>query len=171
MTLGQKRIIAILAIADVAVILALIVLVTRPPGTRHPPSTPTHALSSPPRTCQWRATQLLARAGLGGTVALTSDGSLHFEVTYPLAPGQTVDEAAQATWTAFDVALALREQETECATFTQVKVTILVQADQSYTQIRASVSAADLAAFSAGELSEEQFLERVTYATSENDDE
>ena len=37
-------------------------------------------------------------------------------------------------------------------------------------RISASVSAADLAAFSAGELSEDEFIDRVTYAISENDD-
>lgn len=166
MTLRQKRIIALLAIANVAVIVALVMLVARPYDTGPLPPTHTQALSPTQRACQWRATQLLSRAGLAGTVALTPDGSLHFEVTSPPAPGQTVDEAAQSVWTVFDVAQALQEQETDCATFTQVKVTIMVHNGQSDAQISASVSAADLAALGDGELSEEQFLERVTYATS-----
>jgi len=137
----------------------------------------------------------LAQAGLGGTVALIPDGSLRFEIASILAPGQTADEAAQSVWTAFDVALALQEQKSECATFTQIEVTILAvrpspstrppsvppnlggevgrtgahdeaHSSQTNTQISASVSAADLVAFSVGELSEEAFIERVTYNVS-----
>jgi hypothetical protein len=78
-----------------------------------------------------------------------------------------VDEAAQSVWTAFDVALALqtRVQETEgaCTAFTEVQVTILVRSEQTNTQIRADVSASDLMAYDAGELSEDAFIERVTY--------
>jgi hypothetical protein len=108
---------------------------------------------------------LLARAGLGGTVTLTPDGPLGFEIPYPLAPGQTADDAAQLVWTAFDVALALQEQEESCAIFTPVEVTILAYDGQNETQISASVRAADLMAFYAGELSEDQFIERVSYTT------
>jgi hypothetical protein len=163
MTARQKRIVAILAIADVVVTLALIVLVTRPSDTSTSPPPRPHTPALPQQTCQWRAAQLLARAGLGGTVALTPDGPLRFEIAYPLAPGQAADEAAQSVWAAFDVALALREQAEQCATFTRVEVTVLAHASQSDAQISASVSAADLAAFGAGELSEDAFIERVTY--------
>jgi len=181
MTSKQRRIIAALAAANTIVILALVVLVTRLSGTRPvplPPShTPTllHTPTSQQETCQWKATQLLAQAGLGGTVALAPDGPLRFEITYPLAPGQVPEEAAQLVWTAFDVALALDElagsgeqeagskNEDTCGSFTQVEVTILAQGIQTDTQISATVSAADLAAFGAGELSEDEFIERVVY--------
>jgi len=99
-------------------------------------------------------------------VALTPDGPLRLRITYPLARGQTVDEAAQSVWTAFDVALALQEQAAECAIFTAVEITILVRNGQPDTQIDASVSVEDLVAFHAGELSEDAFIERVTYTTS-----
>jgi hypothetical protein len=102
---------------------------------------------------------------LAGTVTLTGDGSLDFDITYPLAPGQVVDEAAEAVWTAFEVALALREYR--CATFARVEVTVLAHGGQSDTQFDASVSAADLLAYSAGELGAEGFIERVTYAKRE----
>jgi len=107
---------------------------------------------------------------MGGTVALIPDGSLRFEIASILAPDQTADETAQSVWTAFDVALALQEQKSECATFTQVEVTILAVRPSPSTRlpsaISASVSAADLVAFSVGELSEEAFIERVTYNVS-----
>jgi hypothetical protein len=166
MTLRQKHIVAILAIADILVTVALVVLVTRPFDTTTSPHPRPQTLSVPQQTCQWRATQLLARAGLGGTVALTPDGSLRLRIMYPLAPGQTVDEAAQSVWTAFDVALALQEQAAECAIFTTVEITILARNGQPDTQIDASVSVEDLVAFNAGELSEDAFIERVTYTTS-----
>ena len=171
MTSKQRRIIAALAVANTIVVLTLVVLVTRPSVTTpslsshsHTPTLPrTPAL--PQETCQWKATQLMAQAGLGGTVALTPGEPLCFEIACTLAPGQTADEAAQLVWTAFDVALAL--QGDECDSFTQVEVTILAQGIQTDTHISASVSAADLAAFSAGELSENAFIERVTYTSGE----
>jgi hypothetical protein len=103
---------------------------------------------------------MLAQAGLGGTVTLSTNGALIFEITYPLAPDQTTDDAAQETWTAFDIALALHEQG--CPTFTQVEVTILTH----HSQINASVSTSDLIAFASDELSQDQFIERVTYIHS-----
>ena len=182
MTSKQRRIIAVLAVANTIVILALVVLVTRPSSTHLSPSpTPTlpHSHTAQQETCQWRATQLLAQAGLGGTVALAPDGPLRFEITYPLAPGQVPEEAAQLVWTVFDVALALDElagsgeqeagsrNEDTNGSFTQVEVTILAQGIQTDTQVSATVSAADLAAFGAGELSEDEFIERVAYTTTE----
>lgn len=155
----QKRIIGILAIANVIVILVLAALAMRPtPASRAHTPTPTRLSrpTLPPGNCQWQATQLLAQAGLGGTVMLTTDGPLAFEITYPLAPDQTTDDAAQETWTAFDIALILYERG--CPTFTQVQVTILAH----NTQINASVSTSDLIAFSADELSQDEFIERVT---------
>jgi hypothetical protein len=166
MTRRQRTIIAILAVADIVAILALMALVTRPAGTG-PSSLPaSRTPTTPQQTCQWRATQLLARTGLGGTVTLTPDGPLRLEIAYPLAPGQAADEAAQSVWTAFDVALALQEQAGECAIFTQVEVTILAQDNRADTHISASVSVVDLMAFDVGELSEARFIERVSYAST-----
>jgi len=166
MTPKQKRIVATLVIADIAVILMLVVLTTRPAGDRPSPPPPSHTPPFSQQTCEWRATQLLAQAGLGGTVTLTPDGLLRFGITYPLAPHQTADDAAQLVWTAFDIALALREQEEACAAFSQVEVTVLAHDDQTNTQISASVSTTDLIAFGAGELSEAEFIARVTYDRS-----
>jgi hypothetical protein len=157
----QKRIIGILAIANIIVILILLTLSTRPTLSSRVP-TPTHPFrpTLPPADCQWQAAHLLAQAGLAGTVILTTDDSLVFEITYPLAPDQTTDDAAQETWTAFDIALVLHEQG--CPTFTQVQVTILAHD----TQINVHVSTADLIAFSTDELNKDEFIERVTYTHS-----
>jgi len=192
MTPKQKRIIAALALANGFIILALVVLITPPFSTRHHPfggvypersrraqgrPLPTSAPGVLPQgTCQtppslgsgeaWDATQLLAQAGLGGTATLNRDGVLRFEIACPCAPGQTADEVAQLAWVAFDVALALSEDD-ECSSFNQVAVSITSQTDHGacpyYWQVSASVSMADLVAFSAGELSEDEFVERVTY--------
>ena len=165
MTQRQKHIIVIPAIADIIVILALVGLVTQTANTRTSQDVHLSTPAQSPHTCQWQATQLLARTGIGGTVALTPEGPLRFQLDYPLAPDQTEEDAAQSVWTAFDVALAL-QKKTECAFFTDVEVTILAHNGRHAAQINANVSAADLAAFGNGELSEEQFLERVTYATN-----
>ena len=159
----QKRIVGILVITNVVVILILVALTTRqtPSSRAHIPipiRPPRPTL--PPDDCQWQATQLLAQAGLGGTVMLTTNEALAFEITYPLTPGQTADDAAQETWTAFDIALALHEQG--CPSFTRVEVTILAH----HSQINVSVSTSDLIAFDADELSQDNFIERVTYTRS-----
>jgi hypothetical protein len=137
---------------------------TRP---KRPTQTPQDTASTPatplPETCQWKATQLLAQAGLGGTVTSAPDSTLRFDIVHPLAPGQTADEAAQSVWTAFDIALALVEQEDECDLLGQIEVAILAQGSLTDTQINANVSIADLVAFGAGELTEEEFAARVTY--------
>ncbi|MCP4539644.1 MAG: hypothetical protein GY832_21110 [Chloroflexi bacterium] len=159
----QKRVIGILVIANVIIISILLTLTTRPalPSRVHTP-TPGHLSrpTLPPTDCQWQATQLLAQADLGGTVMLTTDGSLVFEIIYPLASDQTVDDAAQETWTAFDIALTLYEQG--CSAFTQVQVMIL----SHDTRINTHVSTADLIAFSTDELSQGEFIERVTFTHS-----
>jgi len=124
--------------------------------TPQPTALPSH------RACQWKGAQLLAQAGLGGTIALDAGGSLRFEITYPAASGQR--EAAQTVWIAFDIARALQEQPI-CDVFTQVEVSILAPSSDADLQISASVKAADLAAFDAGQLSEDEFIELVAYTT------
>jgi hypothetical protein len=197
----QKRIVAVLAAANVIVILGLVLWISRSLSDRSAPlpttvfqtevsietregtvSSPTLSTSAPtdsrstdvpllPTTsssygdCQWEAVQLLARAGLDGAVTLTSDGTLRFDITYSLAPGQAVDEAAQSIWSAFDIALALLEEE--CDFFTQIEVIVLAQGNSTGTHISARVSTADLIAFSAGELSDDEFTERVVYQVSD----
>ncbi len=183
MTPRQKRIVTALAVVTIVVIVALVLLVTLSlraippsiPASSLETSTPHEsslladealtAAASLPAGCQWRAAQLMAEAGLGGTVALSPDGILRFDVVYPLALDQPIDEAAQATWLVFDVALALVGDG--CDTFSQVEVAIRARNDQGDVLINASVSAPDLIAFGAGELTEDEFIHRVTYRIGE----
>ncbi len=175
MTPKQKLVIAVLAITNGVAILALGWFIVAGRSSQAPvlhntsPSVvpSIHTLTPLQQTCQWRAVQQLAQAGLGGTVKLTPPHSLRFDITYRLAPGQDAEEAAQAVWTAFDVALALRENQANCAVFTQIEVTVLAVRTSPHLQtdarINARVSTADLAAFSAGELSEDELIHRVAY--------
>jgi len=187
MTSRQKRILATLAISNAVIFLILAALATRqdifnpsppptpsaeaprprsrPEDTAQTSPSPTPA-TAPLERCQWKATQILAQHGLSGAVTLTSEGSLRFEIPHHLKPGQRPEDAAQLVWNAFDVALALGEEE-QCARFTQIEVTILTHSDQAQTRIGACVSAADLTAFDAGELSEEKFIQRVSYTIDE----
>jgi hypothetical protein len=185
MTRRQKTLIAGLAIANIIVIVSLVVLIIRSPATDPSPlrspliSTATppppsdratgtlqeRALTKEPPTpeaCQWETTQHLARAGLSGSVSLAPDGALFVEIVHSLAPGQTTDDAAQLVWTVFDIVLSLDEQG-KCGPFTHVEVAILARGDQVDATVNASVSAADLEAYGAGELSENEFIERVSY--------
>jgi hypothetical protein len=184
MTHKQKRIIAILAIANVIVILTMVGLMAHPTGTSTSSSSPSPTLLPLQPTCQAsphpaaieQATHLLAQAGLGGTVALDPTGSLNFEIVAPdrvertasaSETGSAVDDAAQSVWTALDIALALNDlvqkPATPCAAFTRIRVTVLVHSRQTDTQIEATVSISDLMAYDAGELSQNEFIERVAY--------
>jgi hypothetical protein len=99
---------------------------------------------------------------LGGTVVITGDGSLEFDIPFALEPDQVADEAAQTIWTAFDVALALREYR--CVAYSQVRVVILAHGNQADIQINAAVGTADLVAYGAGALSEDELIDRVIYS-------
>ncbi len=169
MTPKQTRIIAVLALADIAIIAGLIALMAYmahitalPMPTTHI-NAPVSAVPANPadETCQWQAAQRLTEAGLGGSVALTADGVLRFGIVATLAPGQAAADAAQLIWTAFDVALAMPD----ACVFDRIEVTVHIQ--DTATTLHAGVSVADLAAYSAGTLSEGEFIDRVTYTVGD----
>lgn len=164
----QKRILIAVAIVTGILILTLAVLAQCSPNPSELPSSTPSILPPSHRECQQKGAQLLAQAGLAGTVTLLPEGVLRLEVPHAPAPDQTVEDAAQLVWIAFDVALALQKQD-ECVPLTHVAVAVLLQGEQVDARIDASVSAADLAAFGAGELSEEVFIERVTYTIETKD--
>ena len=166
MTRRQRRIIVILAIADLAVILGIALLIYLAHGITTALPTPYPHTESPTSggpadsagtTCQWQAAQQMVQAGLSGSVTLIPGGALHFEIATTLAPGQTPDDAAQLVWIAFDVALALKE----ACDFTRVEVTVRIQ--DSPTTLHVAVAAADLTAYGTGALTEDEFITRVTY--------
>lgn len=189
MTHRQKLIVAVLAIANGFVIYIAAYLLTHAsdanplpqpvtqttvpaPTNSVEPTTATPRLTDatteptpaalPAGTCQWKAAQLTAQAGLGGTVTVAPGGALRFEIAHTLGPGQSLDDAAQVVWQLFDVASALHEQEPGCP-FSQVEITISVRGGQTDARITANVSAADLAAYRTGQLSESEFAERANY--------
>jgi hypothetical protein len=164
----QKRILIAVAIVTGILILTLAVLVQCSPNSSESPSPTPSILLPSHRRCQQKGAQLLAQAGLAGTVTLDPEGVLRLEILHTLTPNQTVEDAAQLVWTAFDAALALQKQD-ECVPLTHVAVTVSLQGEQVDARIDASVSAADLAAFGAGDLSEEAFIERVTYTIGTRD--
>ncbi|HDQ72853.1 MAG TPA: hypothetical protein ENN19_12270 [Chloroflexi bacterium] len=179
MKLKQKRILIALAMLNVIALVGLMILIRKSPSLPNPSTRQLPSAIIDLKTCPaisstdetWEATQLLAQLGLGGRVALHADSVLRFEIPYSTAPDPvtpaTIDEAAQSAWRAFDVAQALLEQAHDCVPFTDVQVTIVVRGGwphpQPEAQLDVHVQAADLLAFNVGELSEEAFIERVTY--------
>ena len=103
----------------------------------------------------------MSQVGLNGTVTLLADGVIRFDLVYPLASGQDVDDVAQSVWLALDVASALVKEN--CGSFTEIEVVILVQGKQPPTRVSAWISLADLLSFDAGELSDDEFIQRVLY--------
>jgi hypothetical protein len=180
MTLKQKAIIAVLALVNVGVIAALVLLVVHGPRGRAetPPSTVVPVLATPSptptpfdryaasvaaleRSCSSQAAELLAYMGLQGAAAWRAGGSLRLEAVVPLTPAQSLEDGAQAIWSAFDAALALRRVE-GCAGFRDVRVMVMLPGAEP-ARIQARVSADDLAAYGRGALDEAALIERVEY--------
>jgi hypothetical protein len=182
MTPRQKRIIGALVIANCVVVLAVVILATRPLSATAPTSPSSSALPSAspgtptwsaqpqgratptsrlPQACQRRAVDLLSRAGLGGTIGLLSDETLQLDLVYPIPQDQGVEQGAQQVWTAFDIAHALILAQ--CDSFSGITVLIQAQGSQGSLQIRARVDSADLEAYYGGEITESVFIDRVQY--------
>jgi hypothetical protein len=70
-------------------------------------------------------------------------------------------------WTAFDAARALSQDQ--CESFSRILVLIQAHSPTDSLQIRASVDAADLEAYSLGEVTESTFIDRVQYEVDWSD--
>lgn len=187
MTAKQKLIIGFLTGANCLVILALVMTVTGTAATPDSPTsrqdenerTPSAREAASEETCQWQAAQLLAQSGLTGGVVWQSSGRLQFDISSPIAPGQEIDEVAQGVWQAFDIALIMERGCPETP-LKQVAVTIsavevpdeppagsvaedAARLNQVIGVVSAWVEMADLMAFESGDLSDDEFLERVVY--------
>ena len=187
MTAKQKLIIGCLTGANCIVILALVMTVTGTAAISESPSsgqaecerTPPAREASSEKTCQWQATQLLAQSGLAGAVVWRSSGQLQFNISSPVTPGQEIDEVAQAVWQAFDIALIMEQRCPEtplnevAVTISAVEVPIeppagstaedTAQINQVVGVVSAWVEMVDMIAFDSGQLSDDEFLERVIY--------
>ncbi len=139
--------------------------ITRPPATDTDDG---DAATTPARSahdqCLWEATGRLAAAGLSATVSTRTDKTLWFQVTFPLTSSQPFTDAAQAAWTAFDVALALHEND-DCPSFDHISVNINAQAPNEETHITVKVETTDLLALSNGNLETEELIDLVHYTT------
>lgn len=172
MTAKQRRIIGVLAIANLVFLVALLTFVARfsrsLPPSRAPSPVPVEtrkARLSP--ACRRRAVQLLSQAGLGGTVDL-ADKTLVFDLVYRVSDGECAQDAVQQVWTAFDVALAMSNDR--CDSFSHVEVVIEADGAATATRFYAAVSATDLEAYHDGALSESEFIDRVAYRTDPGDE-
>jgi len=166
-TTRQKLIIAALAAADIVVILAIALLYVHYTVYQPLPEPVSAAFES--HNCRWQTAVLMAQARLSGTATITSDDTLRFEIIYPLTQEQQADQAAQAIWDAFDVAWALQSQYRSCATFARVEVVVTARREHQETDeasFSAVASVTDLVALYTGSLSEETFIERVSYSVS-----
>jgi hypothetical protein len=115
--------------------------------------------------CEWRAAESLAGAGLVGTVTYSPTQLLRFDIRYAPAPDRAPDDAAQLVWIAFDVAVALQETA-ECRDLKLLSVHVLIPSPEGNLQVTAEVDTEDVTAFYNGQLTEERFIDRVTYRTS-----
>jgi len=112
--------------------------------------------------CLWEATQRLAAADLSATVHVRADETLWFQITFPLTNSQPFTDAAQAAWAAFDVTLALQEND-DCPPFDHISVNINAESSIETTPIIVETETTALLAFSTGNLDEEGFIDLVRY--------
>jgi hypothetical protein len=167
MTSRQKCIVGVLAVANGAVILALVVVLTRLSPATSATSLPSSVPPGPSDACERRVVQLLSQAGLSGTAGFISGETLRLDLVYPIPQDQAAEEAAQQVWTAFDIATALSQGQ--CGDFFHVTVVVETQGAQNSLRIRADVDRTDLEAFQNGELSESDFIDRVHYEAQSAD--
>jgi len=171
MTLQQRRLILLLASANVIFLGALLLVATSSGGLSFPLSAPTPVPTYRPparlaSACRERAVQMIADSGLTGTVLL-KDQTLHLDLVYRLTEGQPPEDAAQQAWTAFDIALGLADGG--CEGFSRIETVIETQHGPERLRIYASIDLANLKAYHAGELSEQAFIERVEYRVERMD--
>jgi hypothetical protein len=95
------------------------------------------------------------------------DGTLRFDLVCPVPQDQDAEDAAQQVWTAFDTAQVLSRDQ--CDSFSRITVLIQAHSPEDSLQIRASVVAADLEAYSRGEVTESTFIDRVQYEVDWSD--
>lgn len=168
MTLRQKRIIGVLVITNGILILGLVLLMTRFSGSGPSALIPTPVPTYPPgslssQECQQRATEMMSQSGLSGTAAVIPGESLQLDLVYRGTAVESLDNAAQQVWRAFDVATALTNNRCAIISRVEVQVEVRSRSDQELGQIRATVDVTDLEAFDNGDLSESEFIDQVAY--------
>jgi hypothetical protein len=168
MTPRQKRIIGVLVVTNGVIILGLVLFITRFSGSASSALLPTPVPTYPPgslssQECQQRAAEIMSQAGLSGAATVIPGGALQLDLVYRDTAAESLGNAAQQVWEAFDIATALTEDR--CAMFSRVEIRINVRSrsDQKLGQIRAAVPATHLKAFHNGSLSESEFIDQVTY--------
>lgn len=109
-----------------------------------------------PDECAVTLVQRIAARDVAAEVVFVADGTLRVSVPYPLSPGASPDEGAQAVWTVFD---AVSELLPACP-FLQLEVTVRTGIGQG---VEAEVAAEDLAAWKDGALGDDDLIDRVTY--------
>jgi len=99
---------------------------------------------------------------MAGTADVLPNGTLKFSITYPLTNSQTVTDAAQIVWNAFDIALAL-QKDSACMPLTRVRVAIYAHTPAENTVLTAEVQMQAILDLADGTADEEDFINHVKY--------
>jgi len=165
MTSREKRIVVVLATANVIFLGTLFLVATAAGGLSLPVLWPSPVpIYRPPArltpACRQRAAQMLANSDLTG-IAVLRDNTLRLDLVYRLSQDRSTEDAAQQVWTAFDTALGLADSG--CEGFSRMETVVETQGGSERFRIYAATNMTDLRAYQAGELSEQAFIDRVEY--------
>lgn len=165
MTRHQRRIVIVLAVANMLFLGALLVALASHTGNASPLGLPTsvppyHAPARLAPACRRQASQMLYAGGVTGVAALR-DQTLRFDLVHRVTQDRPAQYAPQHAWTAFDVALALGDAG--CQGFQRTEIVIETQDGEEHHRIYVSAEIADLRAHRSGELSERVLLDHVQY--------
>ena len=153
LTRRQALLLAVLFVADVALLAVGFTIVRGPAPVSAIPSGPSQA------SCQSIGAQLLAGRGLAGTARLDADGALRFELSGTDVSGGPLPRASEVAWDALAVAPAL--PETGCGPFPSVRVDVPDPAGQAGSRLLVELSWIDLRAWARRELDDSELAARV----------
>jgi hypothetical protein len=153
LTRRQVLLLAVLFVADVALLAVGFMIVREPAPVSAIPSSPSQA------SCQSIGAQLLAGRGLAGTARLDADGALRFELSGTDVSGSPLPRASEVAWDALAVAQAL--PDAGCGPYPSVRVDVPDPAGQAGGRLLVELSWIDLRAWARRELDDGELAARV----------
>lgn len=161
LTRAQQRAVAVLGIANLAVVALLVVLLTQGPPTETQHDFSPLAAEQIER-CRYAISVALLDAGHSGLVYAQTSGDIQVQIERRITDADPRSQADAAIWAGLEaVAVAGRDA---CLDFRAVQVTVVVTSDDRFPlHATARVSLPDLLAWSLGQIDDAELARRMDY--------